>query len=242
MVRKSRKAAGISVDFSETETNLTLEEGSYLIEVEDVEVKTSDNSGADYLAFTFKVAEGKFKGKKVWHNCSLQPQALFNLRGLLEALGYEVPQGPMELDPADLIGEQCAAEVVHEVYQGKKKARVAEFFSTDELGDEEEGEEEAEEAPAPQKGKGKKQPEPEPEEDEEDEEAPKGKNAQKEATAKRSKGKKAKTIQVGSTVTFEDDDGATIEGTVTSIEGDDVTVDVDDEEWELELGDLTLVK
>src|SRR5690554_5581959 len=117
MVRKSRKASGISVDFSETETNLTLEEGSYILEIEEVEVKTSENSGADYLAFTFKVADGKFKGKKVWHNCSLQPQALFNLRGLLEALGYEVPQGPMELDPADLIGEQCAAEVAHEVYQ-----------------------------------------------------------------------------------------------------------------------------
>lgn len=224
MVRKSRKAAGISVDFSETETNLTIEEGSYLLEVEDVEVKTSENSGADYLAFTFKVADGKFKGKKVWHNCSLQPQALFNLRGLLEALGYEVPQGQMELDPADLIGEQCAAEVVHEVYQGKKKARVAEFFSPDELG------EEGEEAPAP---------EPEPEESEGDE-APEPKDNK--APAKRSKGKKAKTIQVGSTVTFEDDDGATLEGTVTSIDGDDVTVDVDDEEWELELGDLTLVK
>lgn len=227
MVRKSRKAAGISVNFSETETNLTLEEGPYLIEVEDVEVKTSDNSGADYLAFTFKVAEGKFKGKKVWHNCSLQPQALFNLRGLLEALGYEVPQGQMELDPTDLIGEQCAAEVVHEVYQGKKKARVAEFFTPNELGEEGAGGEEEEveeEKPAP---KAKKQPEPEPEE-----EAPK---------AKRSKGK-AKKIEVGSTVSFQDDEGGTIEGTVTAIEGDDVTVDVDDEEWELELGDLTLVK
>lgn len=241
MVRKSRKAVGISVDFSETETNLTIEEGPYLLEVEDVEVKTSENSGADYLAFTFKVVDGKFKGKKVWHNCSLQPQALFNLRGLLEALGYEVPQGPMELDPADLIGEQCGAEVVHEVYQGKKKARVAEFFSPAELGEEEEeelDEEEAEEAPAPKKGK--KQPEPEEDGEDEEDEAPEPKG--KKAPAKRSKGKKAKTIQVGSTVTFEDDDGATLEGTVTFIDGDDVTVDVDDEEWELELSDLTLVE
>lgn len=237
MARKSRKSAGISVDFSETETNLTIEEGPYLLEVEDVEVKTSENSGADYLAFTFKVVDGKFKGKKVWHNCSLQPQALFNLRGLLEALGYEVPQGPMELDPADLIGEQCGAEVVHEVYQGKKKARVAEFFSPGELGEEEEEEEKEEEEEAPAPEKGKKQPELE--EDEEDE-APEPKG--KKAPAKRSKGKKAKTIQVGSTVTFEDDDGATLEGTVISIDGDDVTVDVDDEEWELELGDLTLVE
>lgn len=303
--RKARSAKkGIAVDFSDTETQAVLPEGDYLLEVEDVEQKTSDNSGNDYLALTFKVAEGKFKGKKVWHNCSLQPQALFNLRGVLEALGFEVPQGSMELDPADLIGEKCGAAVAHEVYEGKKKARAVEFFSPDELDGDAEDEEDEEEAPVTTKPakatKGKKAaPEPEEEDEEIDEEedesededdsedeaelptyeevqeaekddlielaaehevkltlkqkknvqlikdaicealgleAPKPAPAAK-AAAK--KGKKAKTLAVGSKVSFVDDEGEVLKGIISDLDGDDVTVEVDDEEWELSLEDLT---
>src|SRR5690606_23145410 len=139
-----RNKRGISVDFSDTTSNAVLPEGEYLLEVEDVEQKTSDNSGNDYLAITLKVAEGKHKGQKVWHNCSLQPQALFNLRSVLEALGFTIPQGSMDLDPADMIGEVCGGTIAHETYEGKKKARVIEFFSPDEGsdgGDEEDEEE-----------------------------------------------------------------------------------------------------
>lgn len=138
-----RNKRGISVDFSDTTSNAVLPEDEYLLEVEDVEQKTSENSGNDYLAITFKVAEGKHKGQKVWHNCSLQPQALFNLRSVLEALGFTIPQGSMELDPADMIGEVCGGTIAHETYEGKKKARVIEFFSPDEgsgEGDEEDEE------------------------------------------------------------------------------------------------------
>lgn len=297
--RKARSAKkGIAVDFSDTETQAVLPEGDYLLEVEDVEQKTSDNSGNDYLALTFKVAEGKFKGKKVWHNCSLQPQALFNLRGVLEALGFEVPQGSMELDPADLIGEKCGAAVAHEVYEGKKKARAVEFFSPDELdGDAEGDEEDEEEAPVTTKPakatKGKKAapaPEPEDEDDSEDEESEEeeaelptyeevqeldekddlielaaehevkltlkqkknvqlikdaicealGLEAPKPAAkAAAKKGKKAKALAVGSKVSFVDDEGEVLEGVISDLDGDDVTVEVDDEEWELSLEDLT---
>lgn len=298
--RNKRNAKkGIAVDFSDTESQVTLPEGDYLLEVEDVEQKTSDNSGADYLAITFKVAEGQFKGKKVWHNCSLQPQALFNLRGVLEALGFEVPQGPMELDPADLIGEKCGAAVAHEVYEGKKKARAVEFFSPDELDGDAEDEEDEEEAPVTTKPakatKGKKAaPEPE-EEDEEEEEAEDdeseeaelptyeevqeldekddlielaaehevkltlkqkknvqlikdaicealGLEAPKPAPAAKTaakKGKKAKALAVGSKVSFVDDEGEVLKGVISDLDGDDVTVEVDDEEWELSLEDLT---
>ena len=130
---RASKKSTIAVDFSDTETQAALEEGDYLLKVDDVEKKQSDNSGADYLAITFKVDEGPFEGKKVYHNCSLQPQALFNLRGVLEALGFEVPTGVMELDPADMIGETCGAAIAHETYQGKTKARPVEFFTAEEL-------------------------------------------------------------------------------------------------------------
>lgn len=126
---KSSAKRGISVDFSDTQSRALIPEGEYLVEVEDVEQKTSENSGNDYLSLTLVVADGKFKGSKMWHNCSLQPQALFNLRAVLEALGFDIPQGSMDLDPSDMIGQTCGVSVVHEVYEGAKKPRPAEFFN-----------------------------------------------------------------------------------------------------------------
>lgn len=135
MATRNRKATtkrGISVDFSDTTSRALLPEAEYLVEVEDVEQKTSESSGNDYLALTLKVIEGKHEGSKLWHNCSLQPQALFNLRGVLEALGFDIPQGSMDLDPADMIGQTCGVSVAHETYEGTKKARPVEFFNPEE--------------------------------------------------------------------------------------------------------------
>ena len=219
---KAKKTA-VSVDFSDTEKSGIVEEGDYLVEVDEVEQKTSDSSGADYLSFTLKVIDGEFEGKKLYHNCSLQPQALFNLRALLEALGNEVPQGVMEFDPADLIGQQCGVSVAHEVYEGKTKARPVEFFSAEELG--------GEEAPA---GKPAAKP------------AAKAAAKPEPAAAGPRRKKTAPEIEEGSKVTFTDDEGNDQEGTVTSIDGDTVTVKVGigkkAEEWELEMADLTLAE
>lgn len=293
--RKARgaKKSGIAVDFTGVETQVSLPEQDFLLEVEEVEQKTSDNSGADYLSFTFKIVDGKFAGKKLWHNCSLQPQALFNLRGVLEALGMEIPAGPMELDPADLIGLQCGGAVQNETYEGKNKSRVVEFFPAEDLDGAEDGEDPVDEEtkPAtkvPAKGK-KSTPAPEPEDKPEDDEGDGAdltwedvQEAEKEdlielateneikltlkvkkdlqllrdtictaleleapeaepevkAPAKKTRSK-AKSLAVGSKVNFTDDEGEVLEGTITEIDGADATVDVDGEEWELELSDLT---
>lgn len=225
MATKSKKST-IAVDFSDTEAQGVLEEGDYLLEVAEVEKKTSDNSGNDYLSIELKVAEGPFKGKKVYHNCSLQPQALFNLRGVLEALGFDVPQGVMDLDVADMIGEQCGASVAHEVYNGKTKARPVEFFPAADL------DSRGETAPAPTKVV-KKSNKPEPE----------AKAPEPEAPAKRVKGKVKKALGVGDKVTFTDEEGDEQTGAITAVDDDTYTVVVGTgkkaEEWELSLEDLT---
>jgi len=215
--KKPGKKLSVNVDFSDTEASGLIPEGDHSLEVTDVELKTSDNSGADYLSFTFAVEDGEFKGKKVWHNCSLQPQALFNLRALLEALGYEVPQGPMDLDPADLIGNTCMAAIVHEKYEGKTKAHVAEFLKAEE-------EEEAKPEPVKKGPKAKPAPEPEPEPE----------------VKSKKKVKKAAVLGVGSDVTFDDDDGNTLAGKVTAMADGEVTVLVGEDEWELAEDDVTL--
>lgn len=213
-----KKKGGLSVDFSGTETSAVVEEGDYTVEVVEVEQKTSENSGADYLSMEFKITDGEFEGKKLYHNCSLQPQALFNLRGVLEALGFEVPQGVMELDTADLIGETCNVSVTHEQYEGKTKARISEFYSAEEA-----AEEEAVVAPV-KKGAAKKA---------EAEPAKKGKKTTKAA---------APDFAVGNRVKFTDDDGDELEGKITAIDGDSATVKVGKDEWELPMSDLALAE
>lgn len=228
MATKARasKKSTIAVDFSDTETQATIEEGDYALIVDDVEKKESENSGADYLAITFKIKDGPFEGKKVYHNCSLQPQALFNLRGVLEALGFEVPQGVMELDPADMIGETCGGTVQLEVYEGKKRPRIVEFFSADELG------EEATAKPAAKAAPAKKAAEPE---------APAAKPAAKKKAAPKEEPADEPAIEIGSKVSFTDDEGDEQLGKVTAIEDDTATVKVGKEEWEISLSELTLV-
>lgn len=227
---RASKKSTISVDFSDTETQAIIDEADYRLTVDEVEEKTSDNSGGQYLAITFKVDQddSPFNGKKLYHNCSLQPQALFNLRGLLEALGFEVPQGVMELDPADMIGESCGASVAHEVYQGKTKARPVEFFPEEDL----EGRAEPEAKPTKAAAtkvvkKAKDEPAPEPEK----------------PVTKKKKTAAAPALGVGDAVSFTDEEGDEISGIIKSIEDDAYTVTVGvgkkAEDWELELSDLT---
>jgi len=182
---------GVKVDFSGVEAGGgSLPDGNYIGEVKAVELKTGEDSGKQYLSWQWKV-----KGTTVYDNTSLQPQALWRLRGLLEAMGVEVEEGEMDLDFDDLVGHTCGLEVVNEEYQGKKKPRVTGFYSPDQ------GDGETEEAPA-------------------------------------KSSKSSPKFKVGQRVKFQDDDGTTQKGTIESIDGDSVSVDVKGESWEVELENL----
>jgi transcription antitermination factor NusG len=229
----SKKSTSINVDFEGVESGGggAVPEGNYLVEVDEVTKETSENSGADYLAFIFKVKDGGFKGKKLFHNCSLQPQALFNLRGVLEALGFEVPDGPMDLDITDLVGETCGVATIIEKYEGKDKARCVEFFTEEQFGQREEGGDETPAKVVKPATAGKAKPEPEPEPTK---------------VVKKAAKKKAAAFEEGDEVTFEDDEGNEQTGTITGVDDDTYTVTVGKgkkaTEWELEADDLTKVE
>ena len=139
---KSRKSNSIKVDFTGVESSGKLEAGRQILTVDGVpEMKTSENSGNDYINWKMKG-----EGGTVYHTTSLQPQALWNLRNLLEAMGQEVPDGAIDLDLDDYDGMELGAEIDHETYQGKKKPVIVDLFPIDEL-DGEEGPEEEEEEP-----------------------------------------------------------------------------------------------
>lgn len=135
---KAKKSNGIKIDFTGVESRAAAHpEGRFAFAVEDVEVKTSENSGNDYLNFKLKSEKGT-----VFYNASLASHALWNLKNVLEAAGQEVPDGEMEIDIEELKELEFGGEVVHEKYEGKTRGVIAEVFSLDDLdGSDDEGDE-----------------------------------------------------------------------------------------------------
>ena len=145
MAKSSRKGRNdsVNVDLSGVESSRkTIPEGTYTLTVNAANQKNSSNNNP-MIVFEFEVADGPYKGVPLYENCSLQPQALFKLKSVLEALGFEIPNKAFDLNLRDLIGLTCEVEVGHEVYEGKKRARILEYLTPD-LDDEEDGEDDDE--------------------------------------------------------------------------------------------------
>lgn len=140
MAKKTNKK-GIKLNFDGVETGYkAVPEGTYEVRVKEIEAGTSQ-ANAPKLDFKFEIISGKNKGSLLFYTCSLQPQALFKLKVVLEALGYEIPEGNFNLDIDELIDLECSVEVAHETYEGKKRARIVEFITSDEDDDSDEDDE-----------------------------------------------------------------------------------------------------
>ena len=123
-----RKRGGISVDFSGVESGgRAIPDDDYLLEVVSCEEKEGRESGAIYLAWKYKVADGVYKGATVYDNTSLSPQALWRLKRLLEAMGIQA-DGKMSLDLNSYKGKRVLATIANEEYNGKQKPRIVEFL------------------------------------------------------------------------------------------------------------------
>lgn len=221
MAKKKKK--GISINLSEVSTGgKTLPEGRYQVKVKEVEVKTSQ-SGNEFLAFTFEVVEGKHKKAKIFHNCSLQPQALFNLKTVLEALEYDIPDGLFDLDIEELIDLECILEGEHETYEGKKKFRVVDFDTVGESDEDEDEEDEDDDSDE----------EEDEEEDEEDED-------EEDLSELSLKELKAKAKELGVKVPKKADKDDIIELIEEALEEEEDEEDEDEEEDEIDYSELSL--
>jgi len=124
-----RRGRTIEIDMTGVEGGGRLcPEGIHKVQVEDVTPEISASSEKPYLAWKFRTADGSYR---LYHNTSLQPQALFNLKQVLIALGVEVPNSIMRLNLDKVVGRKCYVEVEHETYEGKKRARIIDFLAHD---------------------------------------------------------------------------------------------------------------
>ncbi len=189
----TKKKSALTVDFSGVETRVLVPEGQYHAKVFKAP-EMNEGSEYGYLKWVFAIIDDnpKINNQKAYTNTSLAPQALWNLRNLLETLGVDTPDSEMELTPDEYVDLELMIRIEHETYEGKDRVKVSDFSpveetteteddetpETDDEDEAEEDEEEEDDAPPakPAKPAGKKaavkeeEPEEEAEEEVEEEE------------------------------------------------------------------------
>jgi hypothetical protein len=207
---KKKRSNVIEVDFEGVESGggqRAVPDGVYSVKVAQAPTKEEGSeSGEAYLSWKFAITKGKQKGATLYDNTSLQPQALWKLKSLLEAMGEEVPDSTLRLVPSEYVDRELNVEVVNEEYNGRDRPKVTAYIV--ETGEEDSEDDESEdseddeddEKPARKKGKSKKSEDEDDEseddeseddesEDDEDEEDEKPKGKGKRALARAAKKK-----------------------------------------------------
>lgn len=214
----------LKVDMTGVESYTRCSEGEHLARVKKMEMGQVQGSGDDALKAVFEVIQGSDKGCQVFETFSLGEKALWKLKQFLMAIGMKA-DGKLNLDLDKLEGKICVIDVIHDEYNGTKRAKISSYLKPTEESDEDDEEEEEdddedeEEEPvkkpakkAPPKKSNKKQPEPVDDDDEDDEddeeEAPPKKSAKKPAkkAPAPAKGKKAKQPEPEEDDEDDDDD------------------------------------
>ena len=185
-------------------------EGEWLAKLTKIEMGEIQGSGDDCLKARFEVIKGSAKGNTVFETFALSEKALWKLKSFLEAIGVKAT-GKISLDLDKLEGKICIIDVVHDEYNGTKRAKISAYIKPGDDSDEDDEEDEVdgdeedddeEEPPkksskksAPPKKSTKKPVEDDDEEDEEEDEdefeeekpATKSKKSAKKAPAKSTK-------------------------------------------------------
>lgn len=204
-------ARRVKLDMTGVESYTRCPEGEWLAKLSSIEEGTVQGSGDDCLKARFEVIKGSAEGCAVFETFSLTEKALWKLKGFLEAIGMKA-NGKLSLDLDKLEGKVCIIDVIHDEYNGQKRAKIASYLKPEddeEDEDEEEDDEEEEEAPrksakkAPAKPAKKSKPvedddedEDEDEDDEEEEEEPKPRKASKKSPpAKKAPAKTKKKVE-----------------------------------------------
>lgn len=161
MVTKKNKTV-VTLDFTNIKTFETIPEGQHVAKPIEAKIDNSKQSGSECIYWTFKIAEGKSKGRTLQYSTSLNPKALWVIRDLLLAIGVDCPEKILKIDLEEAIDEatNCYIDIIHthkngKVYSnieniysiadGDKEAEVDDYQEASEEEEEEELEDEAEE-------------------------------------------------------------------------------------------------
>ena len=153
----------IKVDFTGVESFQRPSEGQHVVKIVSAELKQSQG-GNDMVVVAFEVTKGQDKGSRVYENYPLAENALWKLKGMLQAIGMKC-DGKVQLDLDKLIGKVCIVEVIDDEYNGQIRSKVQECRKLAAVADNEDDEDEDDDIDE--------------EDDEEEDEAPKSKKSSK---------------------------------------------------------------
>lgn len=182
----------VKVNMEGVESFTRCPEGEWLAQLKKAEMGEVQGSGDDCIKAQFEVIKGSAKGNTVFETFSLTEKALWKLKSFLDAAGMK-SNGKLTLDLDKMEGKVCIIDVIHDEYNGQKRAKISSYIKPGEDEDEDEdidGEDEDDD-----------------EEDEEEDEPPvKSKKGKKAAPAKSSKKSPAKSKKKAKDEDDEDDD------------------------------------
>lgn len=157
----------VKVDFTGVESFQRPSEGEHVCKIVSAELKQSQG-GNDMIVVAFEVTKGQDKGARVFENYPLAENALWKLKGMLQAIGMKC-EGKVQLDLDKLVGKICIVSVIDDEYNGQVRSRVQECRKLaavaededddeDDIDDEDDEDDEEEEEPAPKKKATAKKP------------------------------------------------------------------------------------
>lgn len=194
-------ARKVKVNMEGVESFTRCPEGTWLARLKKIDMVEIQGSGDDGLKAQFEVVKGSAKGNSVFETFSLAEKALWKLKQCLEAMGLKA-SGKLTLDLDKIEGKICLIDVIHDEYNGQKRAKISAYMKPgdesdedvddEDIDDTEDDDDEEEEASKKSKkaskAPAKKSKKPEPEDDDEDED---DEEDEEEEEEKPKKGKKA---------------------------------------------------
>lgn len=118
--------AGIVIDLSnyKDRTSARVPEGTYLVNVEDIEVGET-RKGDPMLTVYLKIIGGDQDGLNLVDRLTLTEKAMFRAVDFLRGLGIKTPKKRIQIDPSKIIGRKVQVEVADgELYRGSIKSEI----------------------------------------------------------------------------------------------------------------------
>jgi len=118
----------ISVNLNEVEdVSKPIPAGQYITRIIKAEKETGKESGKAYIHWEGEIIEGEYKPKHLFWNTSLQVNALWNLKKLLDAASV-VTNKDGSFNTEDAIGAEFTAVVGQREYEGKVTNEVTDYL------------------------------------------------------------------------------------------------------------------
>jgi hypothetical protein len=114
----------INVNLNDVESSgfMLFPDGPYLVEIQSSSKLMQSDAGA-YIRWIAKCIEGEMEGKLIGWNTSLLPQALWNIKAMLEAADVEWDEEGFEIE--DVFGAQFIIDVsTRTIEQGRRQGEL----------------------------------------------------------------------------------------------------------------------